>query len=317
MVTNDMDIPARIISEDRIDPKIGFDITRQPKWDIPDKVVIKAAVTGGVIRRARNPNQPYTLDEIRKAAMECIKAGVTSVHIHPRTPDGEDVQDREEFIRGLHYIIDPIKEKYSDNVLVDGCALLPDFKDEVAVIKTGLLESSPVNPFVMGNITPRRRLQAEAQMMQENGVKPEIAIRCDGDIDRAKCWLIDTRIVVKPLCWLLLPNFALGGTALPNAFAMAENLMWQVRQIREIEPESVIMVCMAGRASSYLSTMAMLLGLQVRVGMEDTYFKWPHKEDIIESNAKIVADTMALANILGRKPATANEYRALMGLPQR
>ena len=169
----------------------------------------------------------------------------------------------------------------------------------------------------MGNITPRKLLQAEVQMMQENGVKPEIAIRCDGDLDRAKSWLIDPGIVTKPFYWLLLPGFALGGTAMPNMFAMAESLIWQVRQIRGIDPESVIMVCMAGRASSYLTTMAMLLGLHVRVGMEDTYVRWPHKEDIIESSARVVADTIALANILGRKPATANEYRAIIGLPQR
>ena len=63
--------------------------------------------------------------------------------------------------------------------------------------------------------------------------------------------------------------------------------------------------------------MAMLLGLHVRVGMEDTYFRWPHKDDVIESNAKVVVDTIAMARLLGRRPATANEYRSLIGLPTR
>ena len=74
---------------------------------------------------------------------------------------------------------------------------------------------------------------------------------------------------------------------------------------------------MSGRPSFYLGTMAMLLGLHVRVGMEDTYFKWPHKDDIIDRSATVVADTIRLAYILGRRPATADEYRALVNLPKR
>ena len=77
------DIPSRVISPDRLDPKIGLDLMTQPKWKISDKVVIEAAVVGGVVKRVRNPNQTYSLDEIRKAAIECVEAGATAVHIHP------------------------------------------------------------------------------------------------------------------------------------------------------------------------------------------------------------------------------------------
>ena len=309
------DIPPRIVNQDRQDSTAGFDITRQPKWDIPDKVVIKVAITGGVIKRARNPHQPCLLDEIREAALNCIEAGATCIHIHPRTTDGEDVHVRDEFLQGLHHIIDPIKARYGNSVLVDGCTLLSDFYDEVALIESGLVEISPVNAFVMGNVSPRRRLQAETMMMQDNGVKPEMSIRSDGDIDRVKAWLIDPGFVRKPYYWLLVPSFGLGGTAMPNVYAMAESTMWQVRQIKEIDPESVIMVCMAGRPSIYLTAMAMMMGLHVRIGMEDTYVRWPHRDDIIESNIQVLMDTFDLARVLGRTPATANEYRALIGLP--
>jgi 3-keto-5-aminohexanoate cleavage enzyme len=98
---------------------------------------------------------------------------------------------------------------------------------------------------------------------------------------------------------------------------MAEYLMLHVRQIRHIDPESRIMVCMAGRPSSYLTTMAIILGLDVRVGMEDTIFRWPHKNDLIANDVSAFTSTVTIANNLGRRLATANEYRAKLGIPER
>jgi 3-keto-5-aminohexanoate cleavage enzyme len=154
-------------------------------------------------------------------------------------------------------------------------------------------------------------------MFQEHGVKPQIALNSDSDLNRAKQWLVAPEIPEKPLYWIYLPSYTAGSTPMPNEFAMVESLMWQIRRIREIDPASVIMVCGAGRASSYLATMAMLMGVHVRVGMEDTIYRWPHKDDILDSNARVVADMIGIAKALGRRPATANEYRALVGLPAR
>lgn len=314
MTTQYPEMPKRLSAEPPWDFEFGLDLTTQPKWNIPEIVVIEAAIVGHPIKRTTNPYHPYTPDEIRKEAMECIDAGAAAVHLHVRTAEGNVEYDADEYIKKLRLIIDPIREKYGYNVVIDGCDLLPTFEDEVALIETGLFEVSPVNAFFR---SPSKLLQAETRMMQENGVKPQIAIYADGDLDRAKKWLIDTDVPEKPLYWIYLPSYTTGGTPMPNEFAMVESLMWQVRRIREIDPASVIMVCSAGRASSYLSTMAMLMGLHVRVGMEDTIYRWPHKDDIIDSNAKVIADTVTIAKALGRRPATANEHRALLGLATR
>jgi len=307
-----MDMPKRYFPADMWTNEIGIDQRIQQKWKIPEMIVIKAAVTGAMIKRAINPHQPYLPEEIRKEAVECIEAGATSIHIHARTDEGDIPLEGNEYMQKLKLIIDPIRNKYGNNVIIDGCVVLPEFEDEVAIMKSGLLEMSPVNPFWM---EPKKLLQAEAQALQENGIKPEIAIYSDGDLDRAKSWLIDTGIMKKPLCWLLLPSYYIGCSPLGDELAAVESLLWHVRQIRRIDPESIIMVCMAGRPSSYLTTMAMLLGLHVRVGMEDSFVRWPHKDDVIKSNAKMVADTIAIAKLLGRRSATDNEYRSLVGLP--
>ena len=304
-------IPGRVFADLPFDPEFGLDLREQPKWDVPEKIIVKAALVGTPIKRTTNPHQPYTTDEIRKEAIGCIEAGATSIHFHPREDDGSVVLDPERYLDKLRRIIEPIKETYGDKVIIDGCTATLAFPGEAALIKSGLFEEAPVNCY---SVAPRRLVEAEAQIMQENGVKPQIATYCDGDIDRAKRWLIDADLVEKPLYWIIVPAYITGCTPMPNPIAMAQSLIWQVSRIREIDSESVIMVCMSGRPSSYLSTQAMLLGLHVRVGMEDSIYRWPHKEDLIDSNATVVAGTIRICEALGRQVATADEHRGLVGL---
>jgi 3-keto-5-aminohexanoate cleavage enzyme len=117
MVKKYTDIPTRYSIGDLLDLKFGLDLRGMPKWQIPETVVIKAAVVGAPIKRTMNPYQPYTPDEIKKEAMECIEAGATSVHVHPRTDTGEVVTDKDEYKKRLHLIIDPIKAKYGNKVI--------------------------------------------------------------------------------------------------------------------------------------------------------------------------------------------------------
>jgi 3-keto-5-aminohexanoate cleavage enzyme len=74
------------------------------------------------------------------------------------------------------------------------------------------------------------------------------------------------------------------------------------------------MVCAAGRASMHLATLAAAMGLHIRVGMEDTYWKWPHRDDRIESNLECLKLAQMLAEVVGRPVATQEEYRTALGL---
>ena len=86
-------------------------------------------------------------------------------------------------------------------------------------------------------------------------------------------------------------------------------------RIKEIDPESIIMVCSSGRASSYLATAAVLLGANaIRMGMEDTLWQYPHRNDKIESNAEAFRRGKQLVELLGLECATSDEYRELIGI---
>jgi 3-keto-5-aminohexanoate cleavage enzyme len=58
-----------------------------------------------------------------------------------------------------------------------------------------------------------------------------------------------------------------------------------------------------------------LLGLHVRVGMEDTLWPYPHRDDIIKRNVDHFLQMKAIAELLGRELMTAAEYREAIGLP--
>jgi 3-keto-5-aminohexanoate cleavage enzyme len=94
---------------------------------------------------------------------------------------------------------------------------------------------------------------------------------------------------------------------------MISALTRYVQAIREITPDCVISVCAAGRASTYLATLALLMGLHVRVGMEDTVYAWPHKDDLLTSNREHFVLVRDIARNLGRELMTADEYFAAIG----
>ncbi|TGU55103.1 3-keto-5-aminohexanoate cleavage protein, partial [Mesorhizobium sp. M2D.F.Ca.ET.148.01.1.1] len=63
-----------------------------------------------------------------------------------------------------------------------------------------------------------------------------------------------------------------------------------------------------GRASLHLATLGLLMGLHVRVGMEDTVWKWPHSDEKIERNVDVFNLTKTIAESLGRELMSSTEF---------
>ena len=83
-----------------------------------------------------------------------------------------------------------------------------------------------------------------------------------------------------------------------------------------IGSDSVISVCAAGRAGLYMTTLATMAGLHIRVGIEDTPWKHPNSDQLLKDNLEMFKMARDLAGLLGRVPASANEYRAIIGKPE-
>jgi 3-keto-5-aminohexanoate cleavage enzyme len=289
----------------------AVDLISERKWDAPRKIAISAAVCGSFFRRDSNPNQPYSPEEIYRESVGAIDAGAAIIHIHVRNKDGWPSANL-----GLYdQVMNPLKEKYGDRVVTDGCTAFRPFEKTEELLKKRYFEISPVNTTAtyVGNMLigfSPAHMQAHVRVMDSVGAKPQLAVYGPGDVDTAERFLIRPGLVKAPYFWLILHGLPGCGAPMHDPVSATETLAQSIRAIRWATPDCIIQVAAAGRASSHLAAAGMLMGVDsVRVGMEDTIYRWPHKDDRIERNSDPVTDMVNLAKILGREVATAKDFR--------
>jgi 3-keto-5-aminohexanoate cleavage enzyme len=288
----------------------------QPKWDVSEKVAINCAVSGRF--EDTSSFQAY-VDE----ATAVIEAGACGVHIDfSFMTDAQGRRmDRDILpVEAYKQVIEPLRARFGKDFVPNVNVLNGTTFDMcLSPAREGLTEVAPCAP---GH--PEAFALPAVMTLEELGVKPELAVHSSGEIELAKRKLIDTGILKKPYNWLILYGlpFNVGrtlvsGTWVSDAQDMAQHMFLMVDQIRKIDPTSVISVCAAGRASLYMTTLATMMGLHIRVGTEDTPWKYPNSDVKLTSNLEMFNMAKDIAALLGRKPATANEYRQLVGLAVR
>jgi len=297
-----------------LDHSAFHDAAISEPWDVPEKLVVSVAITGAFFRSDQNPNQPITPDEIRKSARQCMLEGASTVHIHVRDDNGYNTLSQDRF----EQVIRPLKEEFSD-LFVDGCmvpALDGEWDEMVRILKSGLLDGAPINTTstYIGDslfVKPAPMMIEKTRLIVETGAIPEIAVYTDADVTNADRFLLRSGLVSTPAVWIVLPALP-GCSPMNNPRQMVSGLTRIVSSIRDVDPEGVIMVCAAGRASMHVATLAAAMGLHIRVGMEDTYYRWPHRDDRVESNVQALQLAKHLAEAVGRPVATPAEYGEMM-----
>lgn len=297
----------------RIDASNISGADQMPRWTEPGPVAISCAINGAFFTKRENPNQPTSREEIVRSAEECIAEGATIIHVHARDERGYNVLSPDAF-KG---IVGDIKSKHPD-VSIDACLVAvndAESADLRRMIDTRMLDAVPVNAtaIILGDnlfVKPPHAIIEKTRLVVEAGLTPQIAVYTDGDIDNARRFIVEAGFLRGPFTWLIIAGLP-GCSPMYSSFSMVEGLLRQVRLIREIDPGANIIVCAGGRGGSHLAALAVLLGLHVRVGMEDTVWKWPHRDDLIDSNAEMFVMIRDIARNLGREVMTGSEYRTL------
>jgi 3-keto-5-aminohexanoate cleavage enzyme len=270
-----------------------------------DKIIITVAPVGAEATRTDNPNLPLTPEEIIEAVYESWQAGASIAHLHVRDPQGKPTQDPtifQQVIAGIKQkcdIIIQISTGGSTDMSPAERSAPLSLKPEMATLTTGTVNFGHdvfSNPYPM--------IIDFANTMTENGVKPEIEIFDTGML-ATTLTLIKKNILTLPLHF----DFVLG---VPGGMAAtARNLVYLAEGIPQNCTWSVAGI---GRHELPLGTMAISMGGHVRVGFEDNVYY--EKGVPAASNAQLVARIARLAKELGRTPATPNEARQILGLPQ-
>lgn len=288
----------------------------QPRWDVSDTIVVQAAITGAFYTRNANPAQPISVDEILQSAQECARAGASAIHLHVRGDNGYNALDPERF----KAVVDPLREEFP-GIAVDGCyvtALDGEWDEMKRALGEQILDGVPINTTAVFNgdalfAKPVPLMLEKTRLILEAGAAPIVAVYTDADVNNADRFLFRSGLLGPGQVWCVLPSIP-GSSPMENPRQMFEGLTRFVGLIRDVDPEAKILVCAAGRASVFLATAAALLGLNVRVGMEDTVWKYPHKDEKLTSNLEAFLQIKTIVEALGRRVATPQEYREIMGV---
>lgn len=289
----------------------------QRAWDVPDRIIVQSAITGAFFTRNANPNQPVTTEEILASARQCAAAGASAIHLHVRDDRGYNVLSVDRF----RAVVEPLRAEFP-GISVDGCyvcALPGEWQEMQRALDAGILDAVPINTTAVFTgdslfAKPVPILLEKTRLVLEAGAKPIVAVYTDGDVNNAERYLFSSGLLATGQAWCVLPALP-GCSPMESPRQMVDGLLRMTSLIRDVDPEARIIVCAAGRASSYLVTVAAVLGLHIRVGMEDTVWRWPHRPEKLESNLQALELGKQIAAVAGRRVATFQDYREIMGLP--
>jgi uncharacterized protein (DUF849 family) len=275
-------------------------------------------VSGRIVREADEAStRQYALDfdSFVTSAVDSIEAGACGVHVDfggIAAIEGSGLSVPDAYSKVIPAIGQGTKRDWvRDANILRGVS----FAENLFPISSGLAETAPMAPNF-----PVAWMEAAAQAVTDKGGRVFFSIHSTAEVDLARRLILSKGILPSPTCWIVLIGYPYDdatdrlGTYLAHPRAMASELIQIVDRIREIDANAFIQVCAAGRAGHYLATQAMLLGLHVRVGTEDSAYRFPHRDELLSGSVEMVQRARVTAEALGRRLATAAELRQLIGM---
>ena len=270
------------------------------------KLIVTVATTGGVHGKEANPNVPEQPGEIAADVRACEKLGASIAHVHARDEHGENDYGR------IQAVNDAIRDQCDDIIVQNTTGGQAPYGERVAGLRTDPppeMASLDMGPFKRGRhvITEhtRHNVDALAREMQARGIRPELEVFNGGQLNEVHR-LVDEGLVDEPYYVNLI--FGSVNFTIPNP----RNVLTAVENLPEHAHFNLLAT---GRHQLPLTTMSILLGGHVRVGLEDNLYY--ERGRLAESNAQLVERTVRLANLLGRDLATPAETRRMLGIEAR
>lgn len=300
--------------------------------DAMQNAIITCAPTGAIHTPSMSPYLPVTPGAIAEAALAAADAGAAIIHLHVRDPrDGRPIQDvglfREviETIRGASDVVINVTTGGSPHMSLDE-RIRPaiELAPELVSLNMGTMN---MGLFPMLNRFPDLKHEWERAHL---GDKSLVFRNTYADIERIlrscaeqgtrfefECYdtahlynlahFIDRGLVARPFLIQAVMGL-LGGIG-----SNVEDLLHLRRTARRLFGDDVEFSALgAGAAQIRLGTIALAMGDNARVGLEDSLWDGPGK--LARSNRAQVERICAAAQALYRKAASPAEARQRLGL---
>lgn len=282
------------------------------------KVIITAAITGGIHGTWANAALPVTPEQQGQDALDCFNAGAAVLHLHVRGADGQNTPDLDVYNSAVRLIGQkcPIIRQIGNGIgawldekgsiinatLEQRLNLLNiDPPPEMHTINAGTFEfRTKYGGAVFNN--PLSFNEEYISECRAKGFGIEIEVYDSSHIANM-AELAGNGLLSSPLHFSIVLGIMGGAPATPaNLFHMVgqlpEGSTWQVVTIGKYHLRSTI--------------IAMSMGGNIRTGLEDTLYYG--KGQPAESNAQLVERMVRIARDIGREPATTDEARTMLGI---
>lgn len=304
-----------------------------------EKIIITAALTGGDTTPSQSPYLPITPEQIANEAVRCAEAGAAIVHVHTRDPKTGQPSSRLELFEEIFelirarsdVVISPTTGGNATMTLEERMRVIPEFKPEIATFNLGTMNYS--THFIAESYARRDMqfkfawereyhagskgavfrntfadLEFVAATFREHGVKPECEAYDLGMLYNA-AYLLDRGLLQKPIHL----QFVLG--VLGGARADCRVLQFLKGTADELFGSDGYSWSAVGAGypqEFHIAAQAMLLGGNVRVGMEDNLKV--RRGELAKSNAELVDVAVKLSQLLDREVAGPDDARRILGL---
>ncbi|MBN2256086.1 MAG: 3-keto-5-aminohexanoate cleavage protein [Deltaproteobacteria bacterium] len=297
------------------------------------KIIITAALTGSIHTPTMSPYVPHTPKEIADEAVKCYEAGAAVVHVHARDPEtGMPVSKMELY----EEIVGSIKSRCDVVICITtggGLGMTTEqrvepvtrFKPELASFNAGSINFAlfhaldkfkefkfPWEPQYLGMsedfIFPNtfKSMKDFSYIFDKNGTKPEFECYDSAMINNV-AFMIQRGYPIKEPIYIQFVMGVLGGIT-PGP----QNLVFLVDYARRLLGDFEFSVCVAGRDQFSMCTQSILLGGNVRVGLEDNLYL--ERGTLAKSSSEQVEKIGRIIRELGAEPATPNEARQTLKL---
>jgi len=298
-----------------------------------EKAIVTAALTGSIHTPTMSPYVPHTPQQIADEAVRCYEAGASVVHIHARDPEtGMPISKMELY----EEMLDSIKSRCNIVVCITtggGLGMTTEqrvepvsrFKPELGSFNAGSINFALFHaldkfkefkfdwePQYLGMsedfIFPNtfKSMKEFSYIFDENGTKPEFECYDSAMINNVAFMLQRGYPIQKPV-YIQFVMGVLGGIT-PSS----DNLLFLVNYAKRLLGDFEFSVCVAGRDQFPMCTQSLLIGGNVRVGLEDNLFL--EKGQLAKSSAEQVEKIIRIARELGIQPATPDEAREVLKL---
>jgi uncharacterized protein (DUF849 family) len=296
-----------------------------------NKVIITAAITGAVHIPSMSEYLPITPEQIINEAVAANKAGAAVVHLHARNPENGQPTGSPEIMKK---IVEGVKSKCDVIIGIttggaigmsseERLAAVPVCKTELASCNAGSVNFcfSPIAdkitepkydweiPFVKNTYkvpfaNTFQDIEDYIRIMNEHGTKPEFEVYEVGMLSNIAYFI--KKGMLKGTVYIQFVLGVMGG--LP---ATADNLLFLYNSAKNILGNNFIWSCAAAGKNQFdITTTAMILGGNVRVGLEDNLYI--SKGVLAKSNAEPVEKIKSIAAILDKQIASPDEARKIL-----